>query len=211
MFFTRKSTPQQIKSSTLYFNGLPISTAKKDGDSVKLNYNMTPTQAETYEFTEKEFLENLPNISTFLPETLNAFSKELEAYQNTGLKTINNAYKSAETNLRNNIATRFGNLDNSSFLEGLEKINNSKADSVTQLAENVSAKNSELFDDELQRRYNYLNLLLNYQNNQFNNAINTLGLSQDSLKLNNNNSSSGNYNYANQLSDILLKTFIASL
>jgi len=210
MFFTKNSTPQQINSSTLYFNGTPISTAKRDGDSVSLSYNMTPTQAETYEYSEKQVLENLPNINTFLPDTLNAFSKELEAYQNAGLKTINNAYKSSETDLKNSIASRFGNLDNSSFLEGLEKINNSKADAIAELGEKVSAKNSELFDDELQRRYNYLNLLLDYQNNQFNNALNALGLSQNSLKLNG-NSSSGNYNYSNQLSNLLLKSLLASL
>lgn len=207
MFFTKKSTPQQINSSTLYFNGTPMSTVRRDGDSVTLSYNMTPTQAETYEFSEKEVLENLPNINTFLPETLNAFSKELEAYQNAGLKTINNTYKSDETELKNNIASRFGNIDNSSFLEGLEKINNTKADSVAKLAENIAIKNSELFDDELQRRYNYLNLLLDYQNNQYANAISALGLSQDSLKLN--NSSSNNYN--NQLTELLLKTFLTSL
>jgi len=89
------------------------------------------------------------------------------------------------SNLKNDIASRFGNFDNSIFMDNLSDIESNRADAMSALTQDILAKQNELYNDELNRRYNYLNFLGNVQNQSTANIMNYLQLAA-------NNSSSGN-------------------
>ena len=87
--------------------------------------------------------------------------------------------------LKTDIASRFGNFDNSVFLNNLNGIEANRADAINSLAQDISAKRSELINNELSQRYNYLNFLQGIQEQMNSSAMNFINGSQA-------NSNSGN-------------------
>ena len=115
---------------------------------------------------------------------------QVDAYTNKGLDIINDTYTPMINDLKNDIASRFGNFDNSVFMDNLNSIESSRADAMNSLAQDVMTQQSNLINDELSRRYNYLNLLSGTQNQMINNILSYLGAAMQ-------NSSAGNsYNQA---------------
>lgn len=68
------------------------------------------------------------------------------------------------------------------FLDKLNNIENSRADAIAQLADNILAKRNDLINNELTNRYNYINLLNSLQNQYGNNALNTISAVLNSAK-----------------------------
>ncbi len=149
-------------------NGKTKAQTYKDGDTVKSNYNMNKYEKSVYDYAQKNLAQILPQLNTFSPETLKGIQSQLNAYQNQGEKSINNIYTPLLNNLKTDIASRFGNIDNSMFLDKLNNLESSRANSIAQLAESLLSKRNELVNNELSNRYNFVNLLNSLQN-QYNN------------------------------------------
>ena len=149
-------------------NGKTKAQTYKDGDTVKSNYNMNKYEKSFYDYAQKNLAQILPQLNTFSPETLKGIQSQLNAYQNQGEKSINNIYTPLLNNLKTDIASRFGNIDNSMFLDKLNNLESSRANSIAQLAESLLSKRNELVNNELSNRYNFVNLLNSLQN-QYNN------------------------------------------
>ena len=112
--------------------------------------------------------------------------------------------------LQNNIASRFGNLDNSIFLDKLSEIEDKRANSVSALSQDITAKESELITDELAKRYNYLNFLNGYQNQVLSTALgSSANSSKNSEYLYSNNNSSDNL--TRHLNNVILQTLTSAL
>ena len=94
--------------------------------------------------------------------------------------------------LQENVASRFGNLDNSVFMDNLKGIESKRAEAISDLATNLQSKQSSLINNELSNRYNFLNYLSNLQNNINNNIQNTISASRNSSQVYNNTTSSSN-------------------
>lgn len=118
-----------------------------------------------------------------------------------------------ETNLRNNIATRFGNLDNSVFLDNLNKITDKRAEAVADLSNSLVATQDQLYQQELVNRINNISFLnnlnaamnnniLNYTNAAMNNA--TSGNNYNGNAYNANNQSSGLWTMLNQSANTMV-------
>ena len=87
--------------------------------------------------------------------------------------------------LKTDIASRFGNFDNSIFMDNLNSIESNRADSINNLAQDVLAKRDELINNELAQRYTYLGFLQDIQNQVNSNILNYASATRA-------NSSSGN-------------------
>lgn len=161
-------------NGTYSINGVKKATTRNNGYSVSGNYSMNEYEKALYDYAQKTLADIVPNVNTFSADTMNNIQEQLNAYQNQGEKTINNLYTPLLNNLKNDIASRFGNLDNSMFLNNLNKIENVRSNAVAQLAENLLLKRNELVNNELANRYNFINLLNNLQNQGNSNALNTL-------------------------------------
>lgn len=176
-------------------NGEKKASTKKRGSTVYGDYEMNEYEKALYDYAQKTLSEIVPNVNTFSANTLNNIQEQLNAYQNQGLQSINNLYAPLLNNLKTDIASRFGNLDNSMFLNSLNGIENIRSNAMAQLAENLLAKRNELVNSELASRYNFINLLNNIQNQGNSNALNTLSAAlnlANSVKGMNTNSSSQN-------------------
>lgn len=169
-------TTKNTSSSTLSLNGDTKATVVKDGSGTYLNYYMNPYEKEAYDFAQKSFAENLPNVNIFSSEVIESLNKQVQAFQNKGIKSINEIYGPMLKELQNDIASRFGNLNNSVFMDKLNSIESKRADSVSTLAENIAAKYQELANQELANRYSYLDFLNSYQNQQLGDMYSALGL-----------------------------------
>ena len=75
-----------------------------------------------------------------------------------------------ENNLRNNVASRFGNLDNSVFLNNLNRITDKRAQAAADLSNTLMTAQNNLYNEELSNRINTLSFLSGL-NTQLNNNI----------------------------------------
>lgn len=119
-------------------------------------------------------LNNLPNVNTFSDTAAKNMQSQVDAYTQKGQDLINNTYAPIINNLKNDIASRFGNFDNSAFLNNLNSIESKRSEAESSLAQDVLSKESDLVNNELSNRYNYLDLMNNIQNQENNNILSYL-------------------------------------
>ncbi len=185
----KNSKPSYSKGS-VSINGKTVASNYKKGNSIISNYNMPETEKGIYDYAQNALLNSLPQVDVFSTDTRNDINSQVEAYKNKGMQTIYDTYNPLLENLKTDIASRFGNLNNSVFFDNLNLIENNRANAISDLSQDVEAKRNELFKDELSKRYDYLNLMNTLQSAINNNAMNYMNMAQG-------NSSSGNsYNQA---------------
>jgi len=186
-----KNSKPSYSAGTVSINGNTVASNYKKGNTVTSNYNMPKTEKSLYDYAQNALLNSLPQVNVFSADTRNDINSQVEAYKNKGLQTINDTYNPLLQNLKTDIASRFGNLNNSVFFDNLNSIENNRANAISDLAQNVEAQRSELYNNELSNRYNYLNFMNSLQNMITSNMINYMNMAQ-------NNSASGNsHNQAN--------------
>lgn len=186
----KKSKYPAFSNGSVSVNGQTIATTSQNGNTINSNYNMSDTEKDLYNYIQDSFSDSLKNVNVFDDETKKDLQSQVDAYTNKGLDIINDTYTPMINDLKNDIASRFGNFDNSVFMDNLNSIESSRADAMNSLAQDVMTQQSNLINDELSRRYNYLNLLNGTQNQMINNILSYLGAAMQ-------NSSAGNsYNQA---------------
>ena len=189
----KTSTPQ-YSMGVVNVNGEQKASHYKKGNTVYSDYNMSDTEKKIYDYAQNSFLENLSGINVFSADTQKNLQNQLNAYTQKGLDTINSYYSPMLSELKTDIASRFGNFDNSSFMDKLSAIESNRANAMNSLTQDILAKQNELINDELSKRYNYLNFLNNVQNQS---TSNILGYLQQAA----NNSASGT-SFNQQLANI---------
>lgn len=146
----------QYSAGTISINGNTKASTYKTGNNVYSNYNMSDAEKQAYDYAQKSFANSLSSVNVFDDETKKNLQSQLNAYTLDGQKLINNLYTPMLSNLKNDIASRFGNLDNSVFMDNLNSIEANRANSINDLAQDVLAKRNELVNNELSQRYTYL-------------------------------------------------------
>ena len=188
-------------NGSVSINGQNKVSTVKYGDTVLGNYNMNNYEKELYNYVQKSLPQLVQNVNTFSPEVTKSINNQLSAYQRQGQNYINQIYTPMINNLKNDVVSRFGNLDNSMFMNNLNNIENNRSNAVAELADNLLSRQNELVNNELANRYNYINLLNTLQNQYNNYALSMLnssiGLGNTGLAYNNsvaNNNSSNTFN-----------------
>ncbi len=200
--------------SVITINGKPLVSTSIKNNTIYSKYYYSPEEEALNKYIQQSLLSSVPKLNTFLPETIDNMNRQVEAYTQQGLETIKDVYTPMITKLENDIASRFGNFDNSIFIDSIKGLEDSRAKAVSALAGDVLSKRNELENNELQKQYNYLSFLTGYQNQSFQNMLNASKLNQSNLSLNNdylsnyvasnNSKSSGNSSLNwNQLSSYL--------
>ncbi len=163
-----------FSNGTVSINGTKKADISKKGNSVDSNYNMNDYEKTVYDYAQKSLAQNLPNLNVFNDNVKKGLDSQLEAYKNQALNTLNSLYQPMIKNLTNDIASRFGNVDNSMFLDNLNSIENNRAKAMSDLVQDIQMYRNDLYNNELANRYNYLNLLNTLVNGSNNNALNYL-------------------------------------
>ncbi len=181
----------EYSTGTITINGKDVATTKRDKDNnvVSTSYNMSDAEKRIYNSIQSGLNSSLNNLFTISDEQRKEWNSQLDALKNQGIEEINSIYTPMETNLKNDIASRFGNLDNSVFLDNLNEITDKRAKAVATLSDNILSTQNELYAEELQNRINTITLLSNLNSVMNNNILNFANAA-------NSNSDSGN-NYNN--------------
>ena len=186
-----KSSKPAYSSGVVTINGEEKASQYKNGNTVYSNYNMSDAEKQIYDYAQNSFLENLPKVNVFSEDTQKQMQNQLNAYTQKGIDTINDIYTPMLNDMKTDIASRFGNFDNSIFMNNLNDIESNRADAMSSLTQDILAKQNELINDELNKRYTYLDFLNGIQNQT---TSNILSYMQQAA----NNSHSGNsYNNSN--------------
>ena len=152
-------------------NGNEIISQKVDGHKITTNYNQSEDEQNLMDYTNKNLLSGLENINVFSDELQKNIQNQVKAYTQQGIRTINETYNPMFRELKTDIASRFGNLDNSVFLDNLNEIEKNRTNAIETLTENILAKQSELYETEMNNRYNYLNQLSSINQNLYSNMF----------------------------------------
>lgn len=215
-----KNSKPKYSSGTVQINGQTKATTSKYGDNVTTNYIMSDDEKRAYDYAQKAFADNLSGLNVFDSDTRKNINRQLEAYAQQGTQAINDIYKPMLEDTKNDIAKRFGNLDNSSFLNSLNSIEANRADAVSSLGQDLVLMRNDLVNDELSRRYNYMSFLNDYVS-----GINSSAMAYGNMSQSNSNAgtsfNTGNYsssgsdwlgagsNLMSQLGSQLLKYYIS--
>ena len=184
-----------FSNGSVSLNGVNKASVSKKGDTINSDYNMNDYEKAVYDFAQKTLAQNLPNLNVFDSNTKKDLNSQVEAYKNKALQTLNSLYQPMIRNLTNDIASRFGNIDNSMFLNNLNAIENNRANAMSDLVQDIQNYKSDLYNNELSSRYNYLNLLNTLINGSNDNILNYLS----SALANSNAGNSYNQSVANML------------
>lgn len=186
---SKKSKQSKTKiynpSATFTMNGDVMSSASSTRNGANISYNMNPYEQAAYNYAGKSFYENLKNINVFSDDTIKNLNKQVNAYLNQGLNTLNSTYVPMVREMQNDIARRFGNVNNSVFMDNLNDIEAKRALAISDLVQDVLNRKNELINNELLNRYDYLNFLNDYQNQVYSNMLQTLAMNNDFLNTNN--------------------------
>ena len=179
---TTKTTARSYVNPTgsVNISGGPSATYNKGNT----NYTLSPEQQKAFEYAQKSFAQGLQSLNVFSPETQKQLNEQVNAYKQNTLNELNALYSPMLKSVREDSARRFGNLDNSVFLDNLKGVEDSRANAMSSLVQNVASKQNELVSEELQNRYNYLNFVNAYQNQVLNNALGLSNLANSSANLN---------------------------
>lgn len=187
---TESSNYPTYSNGTISINGTPKASTSYSNGSVNSNYYMNDNEKSIYDYAQSTLASILPQLNVFSEDTKKSIQTQLNAYKESGIDTINDIYTPMIKNLKNDIASRFGNLDNSIFMDSLSGIESKRGDAVNALSQDLLEKQSNLEAAELQKRYNFADFLNGMQNQTYDNmlsAINTaLGNSSSANSYNNN-------------------------
>ncbi len=181
----KSSKYPSFSGGTISVNGTDKATTNKKGNNVISNYNMSDAEKNIYNYAQNSLADSLSSVNVFDEDTKKNLQSQLDAYTKNGQKLINNMYTPMLDDLKNDIASRFGNFDNSIFMDNLNEIESNRAESMNNLAQDVLSKRDELINNELNQRYTYLGFLQDLQSSINSNILNYISGSQQ-------NSSAGN-------------------
>jgi len=171
-------------------NGNTVASTSKGKNGITSYYNMSDNEKDIFDNIQKGLSTSLSNLFDISDEKQKLWNSELDAYKRKGIEQINDIYTPLETNLKNDIASRFGNFDNSVFMDNLNNITDKKTQAISDLSDSLLMKQDELYSTEMNNRMNYISLLSNLNTIMNNNILNYTSAAQA-------RSESGN-NYNNQ-------------
>ena len=198
----KQSKAPSYMGGTIKINGQNVVKSYNNNGNIVTKYNMPEAERKAYEYAQKSFADNLASVNVFDDDTKKNLQSQVDAYTLNGQNMINNLYTPMLEDLKNDIASRFGNLDNSVFMDNLNSIESKRADSMNSLAQDILAKQDEIVENELTKRYTYLNFLQDIQNQSESKMFSLINASRQNNNAganqsNSNSNLSGLANYAN--------------
>jgi hypothetical protein len=96
--------------------------------------------------TQRQINQIMSSIGTYTPEQKQEFDKAEQDYINQSKEKFFKEYNPSVSQLREDTAQRFGNLDNSQFLDGLNKLEENKQTALSNIINNAGSYKQGLMD-----------------------------------------------------------------
>jgi hypothetical protein len=201
----KKSKYPKYSTESVDINGQNIATAQKHKkNTINSSYTMSDAEKAIYDGIQENLATSLQDLFTISDETQKKWDNQLESYKQSGINEINSIYDPMQNELKNDIAARFGNLDNSVFMDSLNNITNKKAQAVADLSESLLQTENDMYTTELANRLNYISLLSGLNTTMNNNMLSFMQLA-------NANSSSGNSHNSDKYQATLYNPYAQTL
>lgn len=169
---SKKPSYPEYSGGSVVVNGRTVASASKQGNNIVTNYQMSNYEKNMFNALEKGMSDSVSKLFDITDQQKTAWNEQLNALKAKGVKNINDIYTPIETDLRNDIANRFGNLDNSVFMDKLNDITDKKSDAVASLSNSLAATEQDLYTNELNNRMNTISFLNNLHSGMNNNILN---------------------------------------
>ena len=205
----KKSKYPDYSTGTITVNGRTVASTTRDKNHnvVSSNYNMTDNEKKIYDSIQSNLYSSLSSLFDITDADKKTWNSQLNAMKSQGIQQINDIYTPLETNLKNDIANRFGNLDNSVFMDNLNEITDKKSQAISALSNTLLAAQGDLYSNELNNRINSISFLNNLDSAMNNNILNfTNAAMNNSTSGNNYNSNTYNATNSGNLWSNLLQT-----
>lgn len=178
-------------TGSVEINGNKVATSSKTGkNTYSSSYNMTDAEKSVYDGVLSNLDTSLKDLFSISDAKQEQWNQTIDAYKQKGIKQINDIYDPMQNALKNDIASRFGNLDNSIFMDNLSNITENKAQAVADLSDSLIMKQNDLYSTEMANRMNYISLLNGLYSGYNSQMMNFMQLA------NANTASGNNYNQA---------------
>lgn len=151
----------EYSNGEIVIDGRTVATSKKKGNTITTTYNMSDAEKEYQKQLQSGMSTSLGNLLNISDGQKQLWTNQLNALRDKGIKAIESVYTPMETDLRNDVAARFGNMDNSVFLDKLDSITDKKATAIADLSNDLLSAQNELYTNELTNRINIITLLNN--------------------------------------------------
>ena len=178
-----------------------LSSAASSSDN---SSNENDYESAIYDYAISTLSEILPNVNTIDGQTQNSIKSEIDAYETSGIEDINKYYNSGLTDLQNDSASRFGNLDNSMFIDSLSDLESERANAVGSFSQDVLSRQSELESEAIEQNYSYVDLLYDIINSYYDNSS-VLANIYSQLNSDSSSSSSSSRSNSSNLDSLLSK------
>ena len=76
--FSKSSKGPQVIGGNISINGQTKANTSYQNGQLVTNYNMSPLEEQTLNYTQSQILDNLKNINVFSPKTMDNIYKELK-------------------------------------------------------------------------------------------------------------------------------------
>lgn len=177
--------------------------SSSNGSSTSGSSKKTSTESQLYDYVINALASALPELNTLDTGTQASIQSKVDAYKNSGIQDINEMYNPMITGLENDIASRFGNLDNSIFMDDLSDIEAQRSDAVSSFAQDILAKQSELESSALNEKYSYVDLLSGLINDYYDNLNKISDMKANNTVKSTSGSSSSNNNINSSLNSLI--------
>ena len=141
----KKSKYPKYATGSVDINGQNVSSAQRNkNNTVSSSYSMNNTEKGIYDGIQSNLAASLQNLFSISDEKQKQWDEQMNSYKQSGIQEIENIYAPMQTALKNDIAARFGNFDNSIFMDNLNNITENKAQAVANLSESLLQKQDDL-------------------------------------------------------------------
>ena len=144
----KKSSYPSYSNGSVSLNGRTVATAHKVGNEVKTNYNMSNEEKELFGNIQSGMNNTLKNFNEISDPQRQQWGEQMKALRAQGIEQLEDIYTPMQENLKRDIASRFGNFDNSVFMDNLNSIVNKKSKAVADLSNSLAAMQNDLYTQE---------------------------------------------------------------
>ncbi len=184
MTSTKPDYPQyEFVPTTVVSNGETLAKQYKKDGTVITDISL-PKESAARKTKLQNLLDEYENsINTFSPDLTAQIESVARAKKNSALQDFENLYEPSARKAREDYFARLGTLDSTAYMDRYNALEKTRSQAYADIANDYAANLEELKNNELNRRYNYLNYLqnglnsLNNQNNAYLSAVSNLSSS----------------------------------
>lgn len=185
---TSSSTPEypeyKFVPTTVIANGDTLAKQYQDANGgIVTDISLSQDSVDRKKKLSELLNEYENSVNIFSPELNSQIKSIAQSKKDSALYDFNSMYEPAVTKAREDYFSRLGTLDSTAYLDRVNSMEKTRQQAYADIANDYITNIEELKNNELSRRYNYLNYLqnglnaINTQNNNYLGTINALSSS----------------------------------